>query len=109
MEQMTIDEKTTLPMTEGELWEALKEHEGETFCTSGRGSRPGVAFTYQMKGGELFVSRKEKSITKASVMKAYQKVLELDGIVTGPKKLGTFGASYLYPVFLALGLCRKEP
>lgn len=30
---------------------------------------------------------------------AFQKALELGEKATGPKKLGVFGASYLYPVF----------
>ena len=57
--------------------------------------------------GEMFISRKEKSITKATVMIAFHKALELmdaEGSVSGPKKLGTFGASYLYPVFIRLFL-----
>ena len=33
----------------------------------------------------------------------YKKAQEL-GCVTGPKQLGVFGASYLYPVFLRLGI-----
>lgn len=44
----------------------------------------------------MFVDRKEKSITRATVMKAYGKVVELDGAVKGPKTLGTFGASYMF-------------
>ena len=28
------------------------------------------------------------------------------GSVTGPKQLGTFGASYLYPVFVRIGVIR---
>ncbi len=52
----------------------------------------------------MFVTRKDKSITRASVMMAFHKALELGRIVTGPKKLGTFGASYLYPVFREIGV-----
>ena len=53
------------------------------------------------------VDRKEKSITRATVMKAYRKVVELRGDVKGPKVLGTFGASYLYPIFVKMGLIRS--
>ena len=35
---------------------------------------------------------------------AFRKALELGGAVAGPKKLGTFGASYLYPVFVRIGV-----
>ena len=48
----------------------------------------------------MFVSRKNKSITRATVNVAFRKLLELGCAVSGPKKLGTFGASYVYAVFL---------
>ena len=55
----------------------------------------------------MFVSRKDKSITKATVLVAFHKAMELQrggkGI-GGPKKLGTFGASYLFPIFVRLGV-----
>ena len=47
----------------------------------------------------MFIDRKEKSITRATVMKAYGKVVEMDGVVKGPKTLGTFGASYTTSTF----------
>lgn len=52
----------------------------------------------------MFVSRKSKSITQATVFMAFRKAMELGGVVAGPKKLGTFGASYLYPVFVRIGI-----
>lgn len=52
------------------------------------------------------MDRKEKSITRATVMKAYGKVVELEGEVKGPKVLGTFGSSYLYPIFVKMGLIK---
>ena len=92
------------------LWDALIAWQGETFLTA-----KGLAFTYIIRerrdgvlGGELFISRKEKSITQSTVFMAFHKALELGGVVTGPKKLGTFGASYLYPVFIRLGVIRQE-
>lgn len=87
---------------EENLWEQLIYLEGCVFTT-----RRGLNFTYTIKGGEMFISRKEKSITRATVMKAYQRVIELKGIVPGPKKIGTFGASYLYPVFQRMGLIQQ--
>lgn len=51
-----------------------------------------------------FVDRKEKSITKSTVELAFEKVLEMEERVPGPKKLGCFGGSYLYPVFIWLGV-----
>ena len=67
---------------------------------------------YTIKGCELFFNRKEKSVTRATVMQAFRKAREVqqtEGFVSGPKKLRTFGASYLYAVFLRLGVCQKEP
>ncbi len=91
------------------LWDALIELQGETFLTA-----KGLAFTYIIRerrdgelGGEMFISRKEKSLTQSTVFMAYHKALELGGVVKGPKKLGTFGASYLFPVFISLGIIRQ--
>ena len=41
-------------------------------------------------------------------MKAYRRVVELDGAVKEPKVLGTFGASYLFPIFVKMGLIKME-
>ena len=93
------------------LWEAILAFEQFPFRTSS-----GLAFTYTVKlnrsgqkGNELAVSRKEKTITRSSVEKALAKVLEagrgvLPVEMSSPKQLGTFGASYLYPVFIQFGL-----
>ena len=88
------------------LWEAIEAFDGYPFYTA-----KGLPVKYTVKGGELFFSRKEKSITRATVMEAFHKARELqraEGFVSGPKKLGTFGASYLYAVFLRIGVCCKE-
>ncbi|MBQ9196378.1 MAG: hypothetical protein IJ157_03960 [Clostridia bacterium] len=98
---------------DGGLWQLLIDHQNEAYTTSGRGSRPGIPFTYAIRGGEMFVSAKEKSITKATVMTAYRNALALqaaEGCVKGPKRLGVPGAaSYLYPVFIRLGICTALP
>ncbi len=93
------------------LWDALIAMQGDTFRTA-----KGLAYTYLIRerrdgemSGEMFISRKEKSITQSTVFMAFHKALELGGVVTGPKKLGTFGASYLYPVFIRLGVIRERP
>ena len=88
---------------EEKLWEELTYLQGCLFSTC-----KGLDFTYHIKGGEMFVDRKDKSITKATVMAAYRKAMELGGVVKGPKQLGTFGASYLYPVFLKMGVIKRE-
>lgn len=81
------------------LWECLTLFAGYPFKTS-----KGLSFTYTIKGNELFVSRKKKSITRATVKLAYEKAIALGDMATGPKTLGCFGASYLYPVFVRLGV-----
>ena len=97
-----VEELTDL--AEIELWNAILLHQGETFTTSERGTRSGVTFTYSIRGAEMFVDRKEKSITRAKVIRAYHRAIEL-GVVTGPKKLNVFGASYLLPIFKRIEVC----
>ena len=95
-----------------EIWPDITAHSGETFHTTGRGRITGKPFTYYIRGGEMFISTKAKSITKATVMIACRKAIEIqkaEGYVSGPKQLGTFGASYLYPVFLKLGIITRKP
>lgn len=87
------------------LWDALTALQGEEFATA-----KGLTFTYSIRGYEMFVSRKDKSLTKATVALALRNALELQRkgeVVSGPKKLKTFGASYLYPVFIRLGVIRS--
>ncbi len=85
------------------LWTAIVLFDGYPFYTA-----KGLLFRYKVKGGELFVNRKEKFITESSVRICYEKAVEMNGIVSGPKKLGVFGASYLYPVLVRFGVIRKE-
>lgn len=88
------------------LWQVLCALEQNIFYTV-----KGISFTYIIRGHEMFVDRKEKSITQATVGLAAQRVLEkqAQGIaITGPKKIGTFGASYLYPIFQQIGLIPCE-
>ena len=101
-------------ITESNLWELLIKHQGSSYYTS-----RSIPFTFFIKtgkdgkpGGELFIDGhdtvwRQKSITRATVIAAFRKGLEVqaaEGCVSGPKKLGTFGASYLYPIFLSLGV-----
>ena len=106
------------------LWQCVCIFSGYPFTTSGRGTSPGVEYTYQVsrKGGsggrhyygysipgygnEIWLTvngeKREKSISRSSVELGFQKYLELlktEGTVSGPKKLGVFGASYLLPMF----------
>lgn len=82
-----------------EFWNKLQEHEGETFYTV-----KGLPFSYYIKGGELFVDRRSKSITTATLIKAYDKIQENPSEITGPKKLNVFGAPYIWALFKNLGV-----
>ena len=102
------------------LWRCMVIFQNYPFSTLGRGKDQtgAVEFTYTVsKGGrggrhyegesvdgwgnEIWVSiggvKKEKSISRSSVDLAFQKYLA--GGVSGPKKLGVLGASYLLPMF----------
>ncbi|MCD8154658.1 MAG: hypothetical protein LUF78_08245 [Clostridiales bacterium] len=83
------------------LWNCLIAFQGYLFSTA-----KGLKFKYEIHGGEMKVDRKEKTVTRSSVEVAYKKALE--GGVTGPKKLGVFGASYLYPVFVRIGVIENN-
>ncbi len=85
------------------LWEMLCSHQGEIFTTSGRGNRAGVEFRYEIKGAEMFVTNRSKSITRATILYAFHKVVKMD-IIPGPKTIGVHGDSYIYAVFKALGV-----
>ena len=86
------------------LWEALSAFAGDPFKTA-----KGLSYTYSIRGNEMFFTRKEKSVTRASVNMAFDTALRLQRegtAITGPKMLRCFGASYLYPVFIRDGVVR---
>lgn len=94
------------PDAEEYLWKTIIAFENYLFQTAS-----GLPMRYTLKGGELFFTRKEKSVTKSTVIEAFHRAREIqarEGFVNGPRKLGTFGASYLYPVFLRIGVCEKK-
>lgn len=99
-----LQQSATADTTDREavLWDALLLYESYPFKTA-----KGLKFKYCIKGNEIFVDRKEKSITRATVNMALRNALESGAAITGPKKLGTFGASYLYPIFQRVGIIRK--
>ncbi len=92
-------------MSEEELWNLLVDSQNEEYTTY-----KGLTFSYTIRGYEMFVSRKDKSITRATIMIAFHRAQELMqsvGSVKGPKKLGTFGASYIYVIFEKLGILQR--
>ena len=107
------------------LWTCVRLYQGEEFRTAGRGKMHSgsTAFTYELKKssrngletGELIISTRKqaKTITRSSVelaLKNALEVMEKEGIVRGPKKLGqVFGGSYLYAMFLSWGVIKGTP
>ena len=94
--------------SEETLWEAIVLFAGYPFRTF-----KNLEFQYTVSGGEIFIDRKQKSksITKSTVLMAYaiaKRVMGEVGYVKGPKKLETFGASYLYPIFQEIGVIVPE-
>ena len=99
------------------IWEKILEREGTTFVTSGRENTPGVSFTYEIpvyrmegktvKGAELRISSRSKTITRSTVMLAHRRVkeiLEAGEEIKGPKQLGVYGSSYLFAIFREVGV-----
>lgn len=92
---------------ETRLWREIEARQGRTLFTS-----RGLPYSYAVRGNELFISRRDKSITRATVNMAYhraQQLMKAEGCVRGPKKIGVFGASYLYPLLLDMGVLRDAP
>ncbi len=82
------------------LWEWICDREGETFYT-----KKGLPFTYYIKGGELFASRRERSITRSTFEKACQKIQDHPQEVSGPKRLNVYGAPYVWAILSAVLAC----
>lgn len=76
---------------EKQLWVKLEEKQGKTYCTA-----KGLPFTFEIRGNEIFFSRKEKSVTRSTVNHAWKRMHEEK--ITGSKQLAVFGASYLFPI-----------
>jgi len=114
------------------LWKTVVAFQSYPFTTSGRGSREGVKFTYEVSksttgggrryegeqvegyGNEMWITtlpdkvRKEKSISRSTVDLALKNALAQEGFLSGPKKLNIPGAgSYLYPIFIRLGVIKS--
>ena len=86
-------------------WLLLQQHQGETFHTA-----KGLPFTYTIRGGELFVNRRRKAITVSTARRALEKITQLEAageVITGPQNIGCYGASYRFPVLLALDVLER--
>lgn len=101
----SLSEEQKLKEMERPMWELIRMLQGKSFTTA-----KGLEYCYGVKGNEIFVSRKSKSITRSTVKLSLKSLIALrqqGRDVEGPKMLGTFGASYLYPVFDYMGLLRE--
>jgi len=106
-----------------ELWKAICLFAGYPFSTFGRGGKGGIKFKYTVStpggsggrhydgesidgfGNEMWIDGKEKSISRSTVERAFQTALENE--ITGPRALNVPGAhSYLYPIFVRVGVIR---
>ncbi len=96
-----IDAKV-LSLAIDELWELLKQHQEEEFLTAKK-----LPFAYVIRGGEMFVDRRSKSITKATFSRALEKIKGNPEGITGPKALNVFGAPYIFAILR--GLSDKLP
>lgn len=91
------------------LWDKIVEQEGKSFLT-----KKGLPFTYTVKGGELFTDRRERSITRSTFEKAYEKLLRDQAgenapkKIIGPKTLNVYGAPYVWAVFTGIGVIEEE-
>ena len=89
-----------MEMTVERLWQLLEAHQGETFYTA-----KGLPFRYTVRGGELFVDRRAKSITVstvASALQAAQQLLAQGQPITGPKSWAATGPAICTRCFSAL-------
>lgn len=90
---MGMEDSRILEMTIETLWEELEKCQRQTFYTAKK-----LPFTYEIRGGEMFVDRRSKSITHATFQKALEKIQENPAGITGPKSLNMFGASYIMAI-----------
>lgn len=82
------------------VWEKLIGYQGKVFYTAKK-----LPFTYTIKGGEMFVDRRSKSITRATFEAAVRKLQnDTEHKITGPKSLGCFGAPYVWAIIQTLEL-----
>ena len=81
------------------LWAMLTQHQNETFYTAKK-----LPFTYTIKGGEMFIDRRSKSLTRSTFQKALQKLEADSEHITGPKSLNVFGAPYIWALLKAFAV-----
>ena len=99
----------TSTVTIEKLWDVIQENQGKSFLT-----KKGLPFTYSIKGGELFTDRRERSITRSTFEKAYEKLQndqageDAPRKIVGPKTLNVYGAPYVWAVFMGIGIIEED-
>lgn len=84
-------------ITAENLWQAVVSMQGLVFYTA-----KGLPFTYTVKGGELFTDRRDRSVTRSTFERAFEKIC-LDPRIRGPKKLNVYGAPYVWSILKTIG------
>ena len=69
-----LDTAESIDAEEARLWAMLVSRQGSPFHTA-----KNLEFTYTIRGGEMFVDRRSKSITRATISKAFRRVREDGG------------------------------
>lgn len=98
------EEKTRVAQKTEELWKLLEARQGEIFYTAKK-----LPFQYTIRGGEMFVDRRSRSITRATFANALKKIEEHPDEVKGPKSLNVFGAPYVWALLVAFGIVEGMP
>lgn len=94
--------------TPQEVWAMLQAHEGETFYTA-----KGLPFHYLIHGRELFVNRKNKSITISTVANALARIKAREAAgrqSPAPRRSAATGPATFIRCFYnwASSICRRQ-
>ncbi len=98
------EKKTGVEQKTEDLWKILEARQGEIFYTAKK-----LPFQYTIRGGEMFVDRRSRSITRATFANALKKIGERPDEVKGPKSLNVFGAPYVWALLVAFGIVEGTP
>ena len=89
------------------MWSAVLAFQEYPFRTP-----KGYPFKYHVENWEMFFSKQENTLDKATVEIAFKiarDVQKAEGYVSSHKKLASIGSSYLYPIFVRIGVCEQKP
>ena len=89
------------------MWSALIAFQDYPFATA-----HGHPFKFRVENWRMSFSSTEKCLERSTIEMAFmitRQEQKTVGYVSSHKKIGTIGSSYLYPIFLRLGVCQKKP